>query len=809
MLADLRYAVRSLLKTPRFSVVAVLVLALGIGANAAMFSVVYNVLLRPLAYPQPDRLVFVQETSLRRGGTDPTAPGTYQDWRDQQHVFESIAAAALWGATLTGTARPEEVEGLRVSTSLLSVLRVSPVLGRGFLPEDEQAEAGRVVVLSHGLWERRFGGDRSIIGRPITLNGASYRVIGVMPKEFRFPPFWALKAELWVPLVFPPQRRNDRGGRSLRVFARLRDGVSVEQAGAELSTIARRIEQAFPESNTDRGARVMPLGEVVAGKIRSALAVLLGAVAFLLLIACANVANLLLGRASGRQKEIALRLALGAGRWRLVRQLLAESVLLSLAGGALGLLLAWWSIHLLTVSIAEASRFTLPRYQEIGMGAEVLLFAFAVSMATGILFGLVPALQFSRPDLHATLKDGGRGSSRVSRTGLRSLLVVGEIAISLMLLSGAGLMIRSFARLGAVDAGFDPRNVLTMRVVLTGSPHAATPERRNAFYREILGRVGAIPGVESVSGINHLPLAGDLWTFGFLVEGRPAPSPAEIPKAAFRTVFPGYFHTMRIPMLRGRDIDARDDGAAPGVVVINQSLARRYWPNEDALGRRIRLDPDGPWFTVAGVVKDVEQADWGATAGSEFYFSQTQNPVDIQRYLTLVVRTSGDPLTLAGAIQSQIWSLDRDLPVGDVASMQQVVERAVWQPRFSTTLLGGFAGLALVLAAIGIYGVMSFDVSRRTQEIGIRMALGAKPGDVMRSVLGGGGKLAAIGTAIGIAGALALTRYLKTLLYEVSTTDPATLTGAAALLGLVALAAVWLPARRATRVDPVVALRSE
>jgi putative ABC transport system permease protein len=392
---------------------------------------------------------------------------------------------------------------------------------------------------------------------------------------------------------------------------------------------------------------------------------------------------------------------------------------------------------------------------------------------------------------------------------LRSLLVVGEIAISLMLLSGAGLMIRSFARLGAVDAGFDPRNVLTMRVVLTGSPHAATPERRNAFYREILGRVGAIPGVESVSGINHLPLAGDLWTFGFLVEGRPAPSPAEIPKAAFRTVFPGYFHTMRIPMLRGRDIDARDDGAAPGVVVINQSLARRYWPNEDALGRRIRLDPDGPWFTVAGVVKDVEQADWGATAGSEFYFSQTQNPVDIQRYLTLVVRTSGDPLTLAGAIQSQIWSLDRDLPVGDVASMQQVVERAVWQPRFSTTLLGGFAGLALVLAAIGIYGVMSFDVSRRTQEIGIRMALGAKPADVMRSVLGGGGKLAAIGTAIGIAGALALTRYLKTLLYEVSTTDPATLTGAAALLGLVALAAVWLPARRATRVDPVVALRSE
>ncbi|HEV3201621.1 MAG TPA: ABC transporter permease, partial [Bryobacteraceae bacterium] len=752
---------------------------------------------------------FVQESSLRRGGTSTTAPGTYQDWRDQQHVFESMAATELWGATLTGTTRPEQVGGLKVSTSLLSVLHASPVLGRGFLPEDEQTEGGRVVLLSHGLWERRFGADQSIVGSAITLNGASYRVIGVMPREFRFPPFWALKTELWVPLVFPPQRRNDREGRSLRVFARLRDGVSVEQAGAEMSTIARRIEQAYPASNTDRGARVMALGEVVVGQVRPALVVLLGAVAFLLLIACANVANLLLGRASGRQKEIALRLALGAGRWRLVRQLLVESVLLSAAGGALGLLLAWWSIHVLTVSIAEASRFTLPRYQEIGMGGVVLLFAFAVSMCTGILFGLAPALQFSRPDLHATLKDGGRGTSRASRTSLRSLLVVGEVAISLMLLSGAGLMLRSFARLGAVDAGFDPRHVLTMRVVLTGSPHGATPETRNAFYRQVLDRVGALPGVESASGINHLPLAGDLWTFPFRVEGRPEPGPADAPNAAFRVAFPGYFHTMRIPLLRGRDIDARDDGAAPRVVVINQTMARRYWPNEDAVGRRIRLSSNGPWFTVVGVAKDAEQRDWGATSDNEFYFSQLQDPEDIQRYLTLVVRTAGDPLALAPAIQAQIWSLDRDLPIADLASMQQVVERAVWQPRFSTTLLGGFAGLALVLAAIGIYGVISFDVGRRTQEIGIRMALGAKPADVMRSVLGGGGKLAAIGTALGIAGALALTRYLKTLLYEVSTTDPATLVGAAAMLGLVALAAVWLPARRATRVDPVVALRSE
>ena len=813
MFSDLRYAIRSLLKTPRFSLVAVVVLALGIGANAAMFSVVYNVLLRPLSYPQPERLVFVQETSLRRGGLNPTAPATFSDWRDQQHVFQSIAAAELWGASLTGSGagsgRPEEVDGLRVSTSLLSILQVSPVLGRGFVADDEQTEGGRVVLLSHRLWQRRFAGDRSIIGQTLTLSGAIYRVIGVMPPEFQFPPFWAMKAELWVPLVFPPQRLNDHGSRSLRVFARLKDGVSLPQAAAEMSTIASRIERAWPATNSGQGARVVPLGEVVVGQVRPTLVVLLGAVTFLLLIACANVANLLLGRASGRQKEIALRLTLGAGRWRLVRQLLVESVLLSAAGGALGLLLAWWAMHLLTASIGEASRFTLPRYQEIGMSAAVLLFAFAVSTATGVLFGLAPALQFSRPDLHATLKDGGRGSVRLSRSPLRSLLVVGEVAISLVLLSGAGLMLRSFANLGAVDAGFDPHHVLTMRVILTGSRHAATPESRNAFYRQVLDRVAAVPGVESVSGINHLPLAGDLWTFDFHVEGRPDPPPSDTPSAAFRAVFPGYFHTMRIPVVRGRDFTERDDALAPGVIVVNESMAKRWWLGVSAIGKRIRLHTDDPWYTVVGVVKDVEQDDWGGTARSEFYFPQLQNPVDIQRYLTLVVRTSGDPLPLAGAVQGEVWSLDRDLPIGDVSSMQQVVERAVWQPRFSTTLLGGFAGLALVLAAIGIYGVMSFDVSRRTQEIGIRMALGAKPADVMRSVLGGGGKLAAVGTAIWLAGALALTRFLKTLLYEVSTTDPAVLVGAAAVLGLVALLAVWLPARRATRVDPVVALRSE
>jgi putative ABC transport system permease protein len=808
MRSDLRYALRSLWKTPRFSLAAILVLALGIGATTAMFSVVYHVCLRPLAYPAPEQLVFVQESSLRHGGISPTAPATYADWRDQQDVFQSIAAAEAWGASLTGTNRPEEVAALRVSPSLLSVLRVSPMLGRGFAAEDEQTDAGRVVLLSYSLWQRRFGGDPSVIGRGITLNGASYRVVGVMPADFHFPPFWQTKAELWAPLVTPPQRAHDRSGRSLRVFARLKDGVTIERASAAMSAIASRIERAYPETNTDRGARVIPLREVVVGPVRQALLVLLGAVAFLLLIACANVANLLLSRASGRQKEIAIRLALGAGRGRLIRQLLIESMALSLAGGLLGVALSAWMIGALQASVADASRFTLPRIQEVGLGGMVLLFSFAVSSATGILFGLAPAVQFSRPDLHAALKQGGRGNSQHGRTRLRSLLVAGEIAVSLMLLGGAGLMMRSFARLGAVDAGFDARSVVTMRLILTGSPHAA-PERRNVFYQQVLDRVAAVPGVDSVSGINHLPLAGDLWTFQFAVEGRPAPPPSQEPSAAFRVVFPGYFRTMRIPLLSGRDFTAHDDANSGRVVIVNETMSRRYWPGQDAIGKRIRLDASGPWYAVVAVAKDVEQSDWGTTRGNEFYFPQLQNPSDIQRYLTLVARTAGDPAVLAGSIQGAIASLDRDLPVADVQTMQQVVERAVWQPRFSTTMLGAFAGLAVLLAAIGIYGVMSYDVGRRTPEIGIRMALGARPVDVLRSVLAEGAKLTAVGTAVGIAGALLLTRYLRALLYQVSPTDPVVLAGAAALLASVALVAVWMPARRATKVHPIQALRNE
>jgi putative ABC transport system permease protein len=806
LLSDLRYAIRSLFKSPRFTIIALVVLALGIGANTAVFSVVDHVLLRPLAYPDSGRIVFIEETGIKRGGSSPTAPATYTDWRDQQHVFSSIAAAEAWGASLTGDGRPEEIAGLRVSPSLLDVLGVAPLLGRGLSESDIRDEAGRVVVIGYSLWQRRFGGNPGVIGRSITLNGAPYRIAGVMPRDFRFPPFWQVKAEMWTPLVFSPQRLNDRNGRSLRVFARLKDGVAIERASAEMVTIARRLEAAYPDSNADRGASVRPLQEVVVGKVQTALYVLLGAVVFLLLIACANVANLLLSRATARRREMALRIALGAARGRLVRQLVVENLVLALAGGALGIFVASAAVEALRATLTEASRFTLPRYQEIGLDGRVLLFAFGVSVVTGILFGLAPALQFSRPDLHGALKQGTRGGSQASGGRMRPFLVAGEIAISLMLLAGAGLMIRSFARLGAVDSGFEPHHVLTMRVVLTGSPQAA-PERRNAFYRQVLDGVSALPGIESASGINHLPLAGDQWTFSFTVDGQPAPPRSDMPHAVFRTVFPGYFRTMRVPLLQGRDIATHDDASAPRVVVINQTMASRYWPNQDAVGKGIHMGGDA--YTVVGVVKDTEQESWGAVAESEFYFSQLQNAEDIQRYLTLVVRTAGDPASAAAEVQSAVWSLDRDLPISDILTMQQVVERAVWQPRFSTTLLGAFAGLALLLAAVGVYGVMAYDVGRRTPEIGIRMALGARPADVLGGVLASGMRITAAGAAAGIAGALVLTRYLQTMLFEVSATDPEVLFAAALILGAVAMAAAWIPARQATRVDPMIALRSE
>jgi predicted permease len=803
LLSDFNHAVRSLAKSPRFASVAVLALAIGAGANTAMFSVVYNVLLKPLAYPHPERLVFLQESDLRTGDAFPVAPATYTDWAAQQQAFQSIASAEAWGASLTGIGRPEQFDALHVSPSLLDVLETAPALGRAFRPEDDH-----VVLLSDGLWRLRFGADPQILGRSLTLNGESYQVAGVMPRGFQFPPFWQEKAELWAPLVTSPGRVHDRAGRSLRIFARLKPGVSIEQARAEMAAIARRLEMAYPKTNAGAGARVTPLDETVVGKIRPALTALLAAVGFLLLIACANVANLLLARATGRQREIALRIAIGASRARIVRQLLTESLVLSLGGTALGLLLAYAAIHALAASIPEASHFTLPRYQEIGLGAPVLLFSFTVSTLTAILFGLAPALQFSSPDLSSALKEGSRGSAGGARGSLRCALVIGEVAISLMLLSGAGLTLRSLYKLSAIDSGFDPNNLLSMTVNATGAEYKPS-EKRNSLFRAALDRVAAIPGVRSVSAINHLPLAGDEWTFPFLVEGQPIPKPEDTPGAIFRVVFPRYFETMRIALVSGRDFTEHDNAAAPRVAIVNQAMARRHWPGPDPVGRRFRLHMNDPWVTIVGVSRDAEQSDWGATAQNEYFFPSAQNPEDFQRYATFVVRTAGDPAALAPTIEKAVWSLDPDLPIAAVQTMEQVVNRAVWRPRFSASLLAGFAALALALAAIGIYGVVSYGVSQRAREIGIRMALGARPADVLRRVLSEGAKLAAVGTAIGIAGSLLLTRYLEAQLYHVKAGDPMVMTLSAAALAAIALVASWLPARRATRVDPAVALRGE
>jgi putative ABC transport system permease protein len=801
LLQDLRYGVRAMRRTPGFTAVAVIALALGIGANTAVFSVVNAVLLRPLGYRDPGRLV-----TILHDGSDPVSVANYIDWRDQSRSFEAMGAADYWSPNLTGTDSPEHLRGLKVTQNLMPMLGVEPMLGRLFAPGEDQAGSEYEVILSYGLWQRRFSGDRSVLGKPITLNGKAYTVIGVMPATFHFAPFWATHAELWVPNAFG-SRIHNRGGNSLRIFARLKPGVTLAQARAEVAGITARLERQYPGTNRD--VAVTPLKENVVGKVQTPLLVLLGAVGFVLLIACANVAHMLLARASARHKEIAVRSALGAGRARMVRQFLTENLLLAAAGGALGLLISVWGTRALTA----LSPANLPRVESVGIDARAALFLLAVTLATGLAFGLAPALRSSSVNLAAALKEGSRGTSDGSRSRLRSALVASEFALALMLLTGAGLMIRSFVALRSADPGFNPHHVLSMVVSVAGSKEA-DPGRREIFYRQVLDRVRALPGVEAAGGINHLPLAGDLWGWPFTIEGRPKPRPGESPGAIYRIIMPGYLETMRLPLIRGRDISARDDTSAPGVVLINERAAARYWPGEDAIGKRITFD-DHTWLTVTGIVKNAKQGDWTSPIYPEVYLAALQNhafltdPAAHFAYLTLVVRTAGDPAALAPAVKQTVWSFDRNLPVSEVLTMDGVVADATAEPRFEMLLLGIFAGIALVLAAVGIYGVMSYSVTRRTQEIGIRLSLGASQADVLRMVVRQGMTLALAGAAAGVAGALLLSRLMAGMLYGVRPADPLTYGGVATLLGLVALVATYVPARRATRVDPMTALRYE
>lgn len=801
---DLRYGTRMLLKNPGFTIVAVIALALGIGANSAIFSVVNTVLLRPLPYTDPERLVMVWEDRTAKGyPRDTPAPANYVDWRDQNQVFEGMAAIATHSLNLTGAGEPERLEGKRVSANFFNILGVEPLLGRGFLPEEDEPGAARVVVLSHGLWQRRFGSDKAILGKSLTLNGVGHEVVGVMPPDFQFP---TREDELWVPIAFTPQQAAARQSHYLQVIARTKPGVTIEQAQAEMSTIGARLQQQYPE-NTDLGVAVVPLHEQFVGDIKPALLILLGAVGFVLLVACANVANLLLARAAARQKEIALRVALGASRGRLVRQFLTESLLLAALGGVVGLLLSLWGVNLLKAFIPE----NISQARHIAIDRWVLGFTALVSLLTGLIFGLAPATQASNFNLNETLKEGGRDSASGRRGNrIRSVLVVVEVAVSLVLLIGAGLLINSFLRLRGVDPGFRTDNLLTMRVMLPETKYT-DQARRSAFYAELVRRVEALPGVNSAAVANWIPLVKQGDSSGIAIEGQPAPAPGQNPSVVTRVVSPHYFQTMGIELLRGRQLTEQDRADAPRVIVISETMARKFWPGEEPLGKRVTMGgPAGapvPWLEVVGVVKDVRQFELTAEPKPQMYVPFEQ-PVFF-RPSHLIVKTEVEPGGLASAVRKTVWEIDKDQPVSNISTMKEVLSESISRQRFSMLLLGIFAAVALVLAAVGIYGVMSYSVAQRTHEIGIRMALGAQRSDVLKLAVGQGLKLVLVGVALGLAAAFVLTRVMSSLLFGVSATDPATLAIISLVLIGVALFASYIPARRATKVDPMVALRYE
>jgi len=722
-----------------------------------------------------------------------------------------MGAAEYWTPNVTGVGLAEKIWALRTTADVLPMLGVQPLLGRMFQPDEEESGKEHEVVIGYELWQSHFAGSDQIIGRPIILSGETYTIVGVMPRGFKFAPFWATKAQLWAPLVLG-SRLDDRHGRSLRVFARLNPGVSLQQAQADMAAITAHLEQDFP--GTNENIRVVSLKQKVVGDVRPALLVLLTAVGFVLLIACANVAHMLLARSATRRKEIAIRAALGAGRSRVIQQFLTESLLLAVCGGAVGVLLAFWGVRAL-VALSPAD---IPRVDTVGLDGRVLLFTVGITLAAGLFFGLAPALRAAAANLSDALKEGGRGSSEgIRRNRLRSLLVASEFTFALLLLIGAGLMIRSFHALQILDPGFNPHNVLTAVVSVAGTKEGG-PGQRPLFYQQLLEQIRQTPGVQSASAINHLPLAGDIWHFSFHIEGQPVPRPSETPTAAYRVVLPGYFETFNIPILRGRDITEHDTLDAPGAVVINEYFAHRHWPGESPIGKRITLDDiknHSTWLTVVGVIKNTVRSGWTDPHQEEMFLPYLQShkyledPASQFAYLTLVIRTTGDPAAMAPMIRSVVGSQDKNVPISEVQTMDQVVGAATAEPRFYLLLLGTFAALALLLAALGIYGVMSYSVSRRTYEFGIRMALGARGRDVIAMVVGQGALLALMGVLVGLVGASALTRLMSGLLFGVQPNDPITFVIVPLLLSGVAVIASYIPARRASNVDPMVALRYE
>jgi putative ABC transport system permease protein len=805
LLQDVRYGARTLRKNPGFTFFAAVVLALGIAANTAIFSIADTVLLRPLPYRDAGRLVMVWEDSAPYGfPRDTPAPGNFSDWKARNEVFEDMAASSDGTFNLTGDGNPQEILGRYVTANLFSVLGTRVALGRDFRPEDDIPGTARVAILSHGLWLQRFGGDPQIVGKEMHLNYEKYAVIGVMPRGFQFPD---REAQLWVPAQFTKERLANHGNHFLNVVARLKPGIPLKTANANLATIAKQLEKEHPEENAKVGAYAIPLREEISGDIRPAIMVLVGAVCFVLLIACANVANLLLARASGRRREMALRLTLGASRGRVIRQMLTESILLATLGGSTGLLLSFWGTPFLA-SLIPAGIAPLSGTEVNG---RVLLFTLVVSITTGMLFGIMPALRVSGLDLVDSLKQGG-GRSGLGSGGrrLRDALVVCEVALAIVLLSGAALMIRSLENLYHLDPGFRADHVLVMRTPLPRQKYEAFAPRA-AFYDQVLERVDRIPGVVAAGYTTWVPLTNTGGATGILVENQPTPPPGQRLIPNVRIVSRNYTRALRMKLIKGRLFDEHDGAGTQAVALINETMARECWHGGDPIGRRFtRGDPpEKPeWITVAGIVGDVHQAGLDVPARPEMYLPYQQQDFGFEPEY-LAVRISGDPMLLAEAVRKEVWTVDKEQPVAGVMPLEDLVDDNLAPRRIQASLLGGFAGMALLLASLGIYAVLSFAVTQRTQEIGVRVALGAEPGDVLHLVFSQGLKLFLIGAALGLAAALALSRTLTHLLYGVSAYDPVSFASVTILLAGVTLLACYIPARRATRVDPMVALRYE
>jgi putative ABC transport system permease protein len=796
VLTDARYAARQLRKTPGFTIVAVLTLAFGIGATSAIFSVINAVMLRPLPYPDADRLVSVFEV-VPQYGRFAVAPGNFLDWRQQNNVFTHISAYANGSDTYVGGDGPDRVPMSSVSWDVFETIGVAPALGRGFRAEEDAPKQNAVIVISDGMWRRRFGADPGILGRSVTLSGSPVVVVGVMPPAFYFP---TREVEFWRPIALNPANAT-RGGHFIGVIARLKPGISNEQANTEMRTIAQRLGTEYPKTNANESAEAVEIGELIVGPVRPMLFTLMAAVAVVILIACANVANLLLVRASVREKEIAIRTALGAGRRRLAVQMLTESLVLAIAGGALGILLAWAAIG----PIQTLGVGSIPRVLDVTLDRTVLAFAVVLSIATGVLFGLAPAWQAARGGIGVVLKEGGRSSSTSGGRWIRSALLVTEVALSLVLLVGASLLLRSFAKITGVDPGFRPDGVLAFRVAL---PQTSYPEEHNriAFYDRLLEKLGSSPGVGSAGMVQTAPMRGS-YTLSFELQGRPPAKPGEEPSANHRVVSPGYFNALGIPLKRGRLFSDRDTESSPKVALVDEAFVRRHFPNEEAIGRGIDIGngTDG-FYEIVGIVGDVHHGGLDSTVNPTMYVPYKQ---DVFSSMWVMVRAAGDPEAQSGLVRGAVREIDGTLPAFSIMPLASMVSESVAQRRFSMLLLSLFAFVALFLAAVGLYGVVAYTVSQRTQEIGVRMAIGAQRGDVLRMVLGSGMKLASLGVVIGIAAALALAGLVASMLFGVTPFDPASYGVTAALLLGVAALACYLPARRAMRVDPLIALRQE